>query len=148
MKTSIGLAFSQARKPKPDEITTCPCAECRELAVFFGQFDPSTATIDDLREHETLLVHGTSIAFRYFLPFFLELSIRDLSKAGAIPGLVLCSIAADFKHLDRIGLLSQQEVECLESYFDLLVERGECEPEELCDAQKTLSKLDKRFSNG
>ena len=144
MNSNIRQAFSKARKPLADEITSCPCDECRELAIFFSQFNPETTSIDDLRQHETFLVHGTTIAFRYFLPYFLELSMQDLNKAGAIPDLIVDVISNDFKHLDRVYNFSIPEVECLQRYFDLLVERGEHDEEELCGARKTLSKLVER----
>lgn len=144
MKSTFRQAFSKAPKPASDEITRCPCDECRELAIFFSQFDPDATSIDDLRQHETFLCHGTTIAFRYFLPFFLELSLQDLSQAGAIPDLIVDVIAKDFKHLDRVYNFSVAEVECVQGYFDLLVERGEQEEKELCDARKTLTKLVER----
>ena len=139
---SIKLAFSQARKPTADELTICATDECRELNRFFSKFCPSNASVEDLREHEMILMFGTNIAFRYFLQFFLEFSIRDLLRAGAIPDLIVLAFASDLDSLDRVGLLKTPEIECVRQYFDLLVVRGECELDDLTGARKTLDRLD------
>lgn len=74
----------------------------------------------------------------------MEYSIQELNKAGAIPDLIIFAISTDFRGLDRVNLLSMPEIECVEKYFELLVEHGECEIDDLSDAQDTLKKLAKR----
>jgi len=141
MNSSIAQAFSQALKPKPNQITSCPCEECEELELFFAEFCPRASTVDDLRAHETVLIHGTRIAFRYLLQFFLEFSSRNLQLAGAIPDLIILAFSSDTDNLDRVGLLKTPEVECVRQYFDLLVEQNEYEEDELVGARKTLDRL-------
>ena len=137
-------AFCKAPRPATDEISNCRCDECQELAKYFSSFDPSKVTIDDLRCHETLLVHGSAKAFRYFLQFFIAFALVDLEKAGAIPDLILWVFSMDHDHLDRTYLLSLDEIESVKSFFETLASLDEIDEQDLTTAQKTINKLKSR----
>ncbi len=140
MKSWIKAAFSSARKPT--EITRCPCEECRSLQRFFSNFESDTASVNDLRNHETLLIHGTAEAFRFFLPYFMIASVEGLNEAGAIPDLMLFAISTDADDRYRTGLLAASEIVCVNQFIDFLVASGDHSDDEVSAARDSLSLLE------
>ncbi len=141
LRELIEVAFSNARHPGSENLTTCPCDECAEIREYFADCGWRGHSVEQLRNVETALFHLSHEGFRYFLPAFCLAVLEDPDRAEAIPDLIVASVSpanSNFANM-RVSLLSAQERMAVVRFLDYLVNSNIEEPDYILGARRLLT---------
>jgi hypothetical protein len=93
----IDEAFAEARYPGDGNIAYDQSGrhiECNQVAASFRGKNWRDLSLDFVRKNADALFFFSPAAYAYFLPAFLENSLRDFDNAGVTPGNIVVSLSA------------------------------------------------------
>jgi len=95
-------AWSGVQAPTVDQITEHRCAECDEIAEYFGgRHWQEFTNVTELRYHYDALALFSNVAFHYYLPAFMTATLKDLDAADVIPDGIILSFRYEFGQAAR-----------------------------------------------
>jgi hypothetical protein len=152
----IDEAFAQVDYPGDGNIVYDQSGrhmECEQVAASFRKKNWRDLSLEFLRENADALFFFSPIAFAYFLPAFLEITLRDFDHADMLPNNIVVSLSPSLSNYSpeqfsaRIAHLTVPQRKAVAAFLEYLAtERADYFP--LGDPKCALDEFWSRYADG
>ena len=137
----LRAAWAGVPAPILEKITEHQCEECDEIAAYFGgQSWQQFTNITELRCHADALALFSNVAFHYYLPAFMNATIRDADAADVIPDNIVFSFRCELGQAarGRLELFSQNQRAVVAEFMETLYENDGADDDEILTVARLL----------
>jgi len=127
-------AFRNAPRPEKDQITPHECQECNQIRCDFHQLEAFEVPDEIIERHPDILPLFSEIAWRYYLPTYLDYSLRHPDSDAA--GMLIINL--DFESNPKRGfppfqrdLLDVKELLAVRAYLERYQSIWDTDPNEV-----------------